>query len=153
MHLSPLERTKFRALVRGWADDPQVLKMRGYIQHGNVTTYAHCMRVAMTSFWLNRHLCLHGDEVSLVRGALLHDFYLYDWHHCADLPGLHGFEHPARALKKAEEFFPLNDKERNIIASHMWPLTLTKIPRCREAAIVCLADKLCSLQETLFQRG
>ncbi|MDD4849771.1 MAG: HD domain-containing protein [Gemmiger sp.] len=150
--LTHLEQRRFRSILRGWADQPQTLRMQEFIQHGRVTTYAHCMRVAQTSFWLNRHLCLHGDETSLVRGAFLHDFYLYDWHHCADLPGLHGFEHPARALKKARQYFDLNPTECNIIATHMWPLTLTHLPRCREAAIVCMADKLCSLQETFFKR-
>ena len=149
MYLTMLEEARFRQILHGWADQREALQMRDYIQHGRVTTYVHCMRVAMTSFWLNRHLCLHADEVSLVRGAFLHDFYLYDWHHCADLPGLHGFEHPARALKNAEKYFTLNDTERDIIATHMWPLTLTKHPHCREAAIVCMADKLCSAQETV----
>lgn len=152
MHFTMPERLAFGEILRGWSDRDQALQMRQYIQHGRVTTYDHCVRVALVSFWLNRRLPFHCDEVSLVRGAFLHDFYLYDWHHCADLPGLHGFEHPARALANAAAAYPLTAKEANIIASHMWPLTLTKLPRCREAAVVCLADKLCSLQETLLKR-
>ena len=34
----------------------------------------------------------------------------------------------------------------------MWPLTFRHIPTCREAVIVCLADKYCAVLESMFQR-
>lgn len=140
------------AYLDGWADTADALRMRQYIQHGCVTTYEHCMRVAAISFWLNRRLNLGCDEASLVRGAFLHDFYLYDWHQPHPEAGLHGFSHPAIALVNAEQRYTLNDRERNVIRSHMWPLTLLTPPRCREAAVVCVADKMSSATETLFER-
>ena len=140
------------AYLDGWADTADALRMRQYIQHGCVTTYEHCMRVAAISFWLNRRLNLGCDEASLVRGAFLHDFYLYDWHEPHPEAGLHGFSHPAIALANAEQRYTLNDRERNVIRSHMWPLTLLTPPRCREAAVVCVADKMSSATETLFER-
>ena len=123
-------------------------QMRHFIQHGRITTYQHCIRVAILSYYLNRKLNLGADETSLVRGAVLHDFYLYDWHQPRH-PRFHGFYHPARALANAERYYSLNEKERNIIKSHMWPLTITNLPHCREALIVCIADKWCSAEETL----
>lgn len=147
------ELRRFRSLLRGWSDTPKARSMRRYVQHGRISTYDHCMQVALLSYWLNLRLNLGADETSLVRGAFLHDFYLYDWHHCSDICRWHGFRHPAIALKNAERAYPLNEKERNIISSHMWPLTLFTLPRCREAALVCLADKGCSLRETLLCRG
>ena len=117
------------AYLDGWADTADALRMRQYIQHGCVTTYEHCMRVAAISFWLNRRLNLGCDEASLVRGAFLHDFYLYDWHEPHPEAGLHGFSHPAIALANAEQRYTLNDRERNVIRSHMWPLTLLTPPR------------------------
>lgn len=86
----------------------------------------------------------------LTRGALLHDYYLYDWHHCENKA--HAVNHPVIALGNAVQDFELSRRERNIIASHMWPLPPTRVPKCREAWIVCMADKVCSLQETLFMR-
>ena len=80
---------------------------------------------------------------------MLHDFYLYDWHKPEEAQPLHGFRHPATALRNARKHFALNKVEENVIISHMWPLTLRKVPRCREAALVCLADKICSLHETV----
>ena len=55
-------------------------------------------------------------------------------------------------LSLSDRLMTLNDKERNIIRSHMWPLTITAVPACREAVIVCIADKWCSLVETLLYR-
>lgn len=34
----------------------------------------------------------------------------------------------------------------------MWPLTFRHIPTCREAVIVCLADKYCAIVESMFHR-
>ena len=50
------------------------------LQHGSVTVYAHCLRVACTACALARALHLRVDENALIRGALLHDYFLYDWH-------------------------------------------------------------------------
>lgn len=80
MQLSEIEREQLYAIVEKYDHHPDVQRMREYIQHGSVTTYQHCKNVALVSFWLNRRLHLHADETSLAVGALLHDFYLYDWH-------------------------------------------------------------------------
>jgi uncharacterized protein len=121
------------------------------IQHSDVSVKKHSMKVAMTSMWINRKLGSKCNEKELARGALLHDFFLYDWHapeHCG-LKNLHGFKHPAIALKNADKEFTLTDKEKNIISSHMWPLTLRHMPKCREAGVVTAADKWISTIESL----
>ena len=59
---------------------------------------------------------------------------------------------PLIARYNADAVFQLNNKERNIIQTHMWPLTITQLPRCREACLVCLADKMSSSWETLMER-
>ena len=46
----------------------------------------------------------------------------------------------------------LTDKEKDIIQSHMWPLNPTDIPHSREAALVCMADKMSSSYETVLER-
>ena len=56
-------------------------------------------------------------------------------------------------LLNASTRFSLTDKEKDIIAHHMWPLNLTKVPRSREALLVCLVDKYCSTVETLTKRS
>ncbi|HEX3040255.1 MAG TPA: HD domain-containing protein [Caproiciproducens sp.] len=122
--------------------------MSNFIQHANVSTLEHSVSVAYYSYLACRKLNLDVDYRNMIRGALLHDFFLYDWHLKSDRKGLHGFTHPKTALENAEEHFSLNDMERDIIIKHMWPLTLTP-PKYREALIVSLSDKFCSLIETL----
>lgn len=121
-----------------------------FLQHGDTTVLLHCVAVAYFSLKLAYLFHLRCDEKSLVRGALLHDYFLYDWH-IAGGHRLHGFHHPARALKNAREDVALTVREEDIIAHHMFPLT-PRPPRSREAALVCLVDKGCGIYETLARR-
>lgn len=86
---------------------------------------------------------------NLIVGALLHDFYLYDWHTHQDEGVLHGFAHPHIACRNAAMRFHVNAEVQHIITTHMWPLTLRFVPRSREAVLVCMADKYCSTLETV----
>ncbi len=127
---------------------------RAFIQHGDVTVYAHVISVARASLSFAECLGRVGvsvDRTSLLRGALLHDYFLYDWHDPDPSHRLHGFRHPFFALARAEEDFELTPRERNIIVRHMFPLVPVP-PTCREAWIVCLADKWCALRETVTGR-
>ena len=143
---------KFIAAARELLEDEKVLLMQHFIQHGKVSCYDHCLMVALYSYLYAKHLKIKVNVEALVRGAMLHDFFLYDWHKTAFTPdGLHGFSHPYTALKNACRFFNLTERERNIIYCHMWPLTPLQIPAYPEAWLVCLADKYCSLKETLLK--
>ena len=152
MNLTEQEHARIDSLLRELKAHPGLRKMRDYTQHGRVSTYDHCERVARLSYWLNRRLHLRADEAVLLRGAMLHDFYLYDWHEIDHSHRWHGFIHAETARKNAVKHFQIGHHEQQVIATHMWPLNLTRVPRSREAWIVCLADKWCSLQETLFRR-
>ena len=131
-------------------NDPQVKRMKGFCQHGRVNTYDHCLAVANLSAAIDRKLGLNSRRRTLLRGAMLHDYYLYDWHNWGGHG--HGFSHPHRAAENARRDFRITEEEAEIIESHMWPLTLTHVPHSREAWIVCIADKICSLKETLTER-
>ena len=127
-----------------------------HIQHGSMTVYHHSMDVARYSLLLNKKLGLGCDRHDLIRGALLHDYFLYDWHDKAYLSvrkRFHGFRHPGTALRNAEREYELTDRQREIIRKHMWPLSVVP-PTCREAWVVTAADKYCSLMETVgLHRG
>ena len=118
MQLSTTEHEQLYAILQQYDENPQVQRMREFIQHGDVTTYQHCKNVVRVSFWLNRRLHLHADETSLAVGAFLHDFYLYDWHKRSTFHGLrrlfemHGFSHPGYACVNAQQVFHITKKEQ-----------------------------------------
>lgn len=145
-----MRNDELKTLVKELRAHGRLAQLEQFAQHGRITTFDHVVRVAALSLRIARRLPVAVSETELARGALLHDYYLYDWHHCENRA--HAVNHPVIALGNAVQDFELSRRERNIIASHMWPLPPTRVPQCREAWIVCMADKVCSLQETLFMR-
>ena len=64
------------------------------MQHGTTSIYRHSLNVAYTSLWMMERWQIRLEPKSLVRGALLHDYFLYDWHQKDSAHRLHGFRHP-----------------------------------------------------------
>ncbi len=142
----PLE-SEFYKVVKDIYGHEEFQKLRRYYHH-NSSIYDHVNDVAYLSYRICKYLKL--DYRSAARGALLLDFFLYDWrnHDEPDLPRdkNHGIAHPGIALANAERYFTLNDVERDIIKKHMWPLTLVP-PRYKESFVVSFADKYLSSKE------
>lgn len=130
--------------VKDLINSPVVQSMDKFIQHSNLSCFEHCISVSYHSYLICRWLGLNYQAAA--RGGLLHDFFLYDWHISKPQNGLHGFTHPFTALKNANKYFVLNNMEKDIIEKHMWPLTL-KMPKYKEALIVCFVDKYCAFME------
>lgn len=128
--------------------DSRYNKMSEFIQHGNTSVYEHSVKVAILSCFIANKLKLNVDYISLIRGALLHDYFLYDWHDRTAHEGLHGFRHPRRAWKNAKEDFQLNKVEEDVILKHMFPL-VPFVPMYKESWIVCIADTVSAVRETL----
>lgn len=126
--------------------DETIEKMSRYAHHKSSNIFDHSLYVAVKSINfanLLSRLGINIDKQSLVRGALLHDYFLYDWHKNHKL---HGFTHPKVAYVNASRDFEVNDIEKNIIQRHMFPLTLIP-PTKKESIIVCLMDKVCATKE------
>ena len=153
MNFSKQNVEEVRILLSSILEHPKVQLMKQHIQHGDVSTYEHCMNVAITSYILSKKIPLSFETKELLRGAILHDFFLYDWHgKRIGKEGLHCFTHSKIALENAEKYFSLSTKERDIVRNHMFPATLFHAPTCREAVVVCIADKICAFVET-FEVG
>ena len=132
---------------RGILSHASMQGMKGFAHHAQTSVFAHSVAVANVCVALALRLRLSVDMRALVRGALLHDYFLYDWHAWdGGEHRLHGLFHAGRALKNARADFALSAVEENAILRHMFPLTPIP-PRCREGWIICLADKLCAACE------
>lgn len=125
----------------------QVVSMRQWKHHFSATTYDHSLFVSYVAFRLAKRF--DCDYRAVARTALLHDLYLYDSHDSSSYTGNHCFDHPFAALRNARALLEMNEKEENIIASHMWPLSRV-MPHSKEALIVNLADKFCASLEVSY---
>ncbi len=123
-------------------------KELNFMQHGSYTVYDHSIYVAKTCVKIAKKLNLNVDYNSLVKGALLHDYFLYDWHDNDEIGKLHGFVHPKIAMNNAKKDFGLTEKEENMILSHMFPMGKS-IPKSKESILLCLVDKYCATKETI----
>lgn len=140
---------EYQSYVLDLLQHETILSMNTFIQHRQITCLQHSITVSYTSFLICRKLKLNTKAAA--RAALLHDFFLYDWHITKPKEGLHGFAHPRIALSNATNLFELSALEKDIIVKHMWPLTLG-LPRHRESFIITFVDKYCSLVEIFNPR-
>ena len=94
----------------------RTLDMKKFIQHGKISTYDHCESVTNLSYKINKKLHLRANEDTLCKGAMLHDFYFYNWRnrHVDGQKKFHLFRHPKIALQNAEDLFELNDMEKDM---------------------------------------
>ncbi|GMO45317.1 MAG: HD domain-containing protein [Termitinemataceae bacterium] len=130
------------------------LQTKQIFSHGTISIFRHSLAVAERAFSMIEDEDSNKiDKKCVVRAALLHDFFLYEWH----IPGMrylvHGWAHPAIAAEKARDVFNISDKEYSCIRTHMWPWTLFHFPKYREGLVISLADKIVAMQETFLCRG
>ena len=160
-HLS-IEDRIFIKTAREIISHEKVKLMKNFTQHGDVSCYKHCIMVTLYAYMYAKKLKLKIDVKALVRGALLHDFFLYDWHDNAFTPdGLHGFSHPITAERNAKNTFSLSSAQflyklfgRKSVVTVFVGIggdNLKIEAYSKEAWLVCMADKYCSLKETLLK--
>jgi len=125
-----------------------------HVQHGTTSTLLHCIAVAYEADRLARAWGMQGERLREVRqAALLHDYYLYDWHVRATARPNHAFMHPTYALRNARaDYADLSEREADAIRCHMFPLVPVP-PWHRAGWAVTLADKRCAAHETAVRHG
>ena len=78
---------------------------KNFRQHGRMSVYEHSLAVARMCLRIAKYFPGEVDMRSLVRGALLHDYFLYDWHIPDESHKWHGVTHAGDALKNARRDF------------------------------------------------
>ena len=151
LYLEDISARTVRRLGHGILTSPGMKRERGFIQHGDVSVLEHSFMVAVLCVAIARRLPGKWDFSSLVRGALLHDYFLYDWHIKDPTRPAHATHHAAAALRNARRDFSLNPTEENMIASHMFPLG-GEWPGNKQSAVLWVADKVCAARETVVGR-
>lgn len=121
--------------------------LKKYPSHGNTSLYNHSIAVAHKSLMFVNKYKIKCHKKDLVKGALLHDLYLYNWHDTK--VKFHNLRHSSISLDTAKRYFKLTKRIENIIYSHMFPITFWTLPQYKEAWIVCLFDKIVAIKEIL----
>lgn len=131
---------RFMEVARPIIEHEEYQQMR-YLKHHDESVFEHSIKVAFYAYQMayKRNL----DWEAAIRGALLHDFFLYKFKKTLS-PRIitdsikHAIIHPIIAFDNASKYFNLNKKEEDIIKGHMFPFGL---PKCKEAWIVSYVDK------------
>lgn len=116
------------------------------IEHHGISRMEHLMKISFYSYKIAKKLKL--DYEAVARGALLHDFYLDGDEREKSRRFLDTFTHPKKALTLSSQIFELNEMEKNIIVSHMFPFYF-KLPRYKESILVDLVDKVIGSYEMM----
>ncbi|MCR5349167.1 MAG: HD family phosphohydrolase [Bacilli bacterium] len=131
--------------------DPRFLALKDRVHHYNSNLYDHCVAVTLCALEVAKDLQIKVDPGSLVRGCLLHDYFLYDCH-AKGHPWFHMTRHGMMAAQNAMRDFGINPVEADMIANHMWPLHPFRFPLCIEGWILTLADKKVSVKERFTKK-
>ena len=134
----------FNVIINDILNNKEFTKIKEIKHHGQ-NRFDHSLKVAYYSYKIARFLKL--DYESVARGGLLHDFF-YEKNENKSISTRMKtlIEHPNYALDKATSKFDLNDKEKNIIVSHMFPVSL-HLPLYLESWIVDLVDDAVAISE------
>lgn len=136
----------FISIISDMIENNTVKQMNDFKQHYETTCFEHCLVASYYCYLLCKKFNL--DYISCSRAAMVHDLFLYDWRKRQNgRKGLHAFTHPQTAYDNASKLFNLNEKEKDIIVKHMWPVTLA-LPKYKESYILTLVDKYCALNES-----
>ena len=138
---------EFQYILKDIIANETVQQMKNYKQHYDTTCFDHCYTAAYYCYLICKKYNL--DYKSATRAAMLHDLFLYDWRkRQPDRKGLHAFTHGKVACQNACKLFDLNEKEKDIIIKHMWPVTV-KFPKSPEGFILTFVDKYCAISESM----
>ena len=141
--------TEFLDIIEEVIRHPEYEKLKEIHHHEN-NIYTHSIHVSWISYRIGKYLrgYIPLDLRALTRGALLHDFFLYDWRTERPANGKrHAFEHPKEAYRNAVRYFStVSSVEKDIILKHMWPLTVIP-PKYLETLIVIMVDKIVASKE------
>lgn len=130
-------------LVKDIIDHKEFKKIDRCTHHQD-NRYDHSIRVSYLSYQIAKKLKLNYKAVA--RAGLLHDFFISEGEKNTKEKIITLFKHPKYALLNSKKYFEISPIEENIIASHMFPVSLT-IPKYLESWIVDAVDDFVAIYE------
>ena len=152
MNISPERKQKLEETYRYYLHHEAILKMKDVPAHRGSNTYIHTFRLAKEIMKKAVKSRRNLDLENLLIATIFHDYYLYDWRTTKDRPHPHGKYHPHIAAMNAKRDFNIPDKAIEMMETHMWPFNFFRIPKGKEAKLLCNVDTWVALKECLTSR-
>ncbi len=132
---------EFKSIISTYIMHPVFQEMKDFSHHGH-TRYDHSLRVAYHTYKVTKALHLNYKEATVA--ALLHDFFTDEV--IAEKSINRMRHHPKVAAKNASKYFSINEKQKNMIETHMFPVTLSP-PAYLEGWLLDLIDDVVAIYE------
>jgi len=142
--MNKCQNDEFSALIESVLNNQEFQKTKQITHHG-ITRYEHLIRVSFYSYKITKFLKLNYQEAT--RASILHDFFLEETKEDNTFHALR--RHPGYALMNASKYFDLTDLEKDIITTHMFPVTFTP-PKYLESWIVDVIDDVAGVYERFY---
>lgn len=136
-----MQDNEYKLIVDDILKNKTFKKLKDETHHVNTNRYDHSLKVSYQAYKISKKLNL--DYTSVARAALLHDFFFNKEFSNKNVRIL---THYKSSVKNALKITDLNEKEKNIIESHMYPVG-GKVPKSMEALVVDLVDDTISFKE------
>ncbi len=135
-------------IVKDILEHDEFLKLKKITHHG-LNRYEHNKRVSYYSYLVAKILRL--DYESVARAGALHDFFHDANKETKITEKIDLLErHPRYSLENSKMYFDLNEKEKNIILSHMFPVVPKYLPKYLESWIVDIVDDWVGIGERIY---
>ena len=147
-----LQDKEYLDVVGIYLEDEKVQSLKN-IPHHNSNRFEHSLKVSYLAYKICKKLKFNYR--SAAKAGILHDFYVNRIEECKylnDKVALFTNEHPEDAVINACKRFYMTPLEKDIIVSHMWPVS-KHMPKYKESFVVSFSDKVFSFKEVGMKWG
>ncbi|MCH5186671.1 MAG: phosphohydrolase [Oscillospiraceae bacterium] len=151
---------EFFRIIKDIVNHPKFTVTKNTSHHGGENTlFSHSVKTAFMTYNTAKRLGWAKDDiVSATRAAMLHDFIEFEWdtpeskEYKSQFKGLkriahmHCFIHGFQAVEYASKFFELDEKQKDAMGKHMFPL-VPGFPKYKETWLLTYTDKMVAIRE------
>ena len=149
MKITDAQKENLENIYQTFLNDEKILRMKEISMHRGSNCYEHSFKVAKRAIKKSLRSAKKNLNLEVIMiGAILHDYYLYDWRKDRSKLKKHGKNHPGIAIENAVRDFDISEEIKKVIETHMWPLNIKAFPNTKEARIVSLSDKAVTIGES-----
>ena len=140
------EKRLYTEIVSKYMEDNEWLQLVTLAHHKRTNRLMHSMHVSYLCFL--QAYRMNWDYKSAAIGGLLHDFVLFSKkdYRVTRWGEIWCFHHPKEALKMATSKYHLNERTKDIIRKHMFPVA-GSFPKYKETYLIVYWDKYCAVRE------